>query len=132
MPDDAADRLRCFEFGATVQAEMRFAEGTLESMERRATAPDETLDIQGVTYKSREGEVMRIHEDVFNDHLERAADAIEFASAQSGCGLPEGTLREVGDTFAKIKREVGESDYSLARLDLNTLRARLRHPGREF
>jgi len=126
---DADQRLRCYEYGATVQAELHFAERTIESIETRASAPDEVLVLPDAEVRVDKSSIMEIHEETLNSHLERAVDALENGAF---CGLPSHTIEAVGDAYAEIKRQVREGNYTLARMNVNKLRARLRHPAVEF
>jgi hypothetical protein len=124
----AEERLRCYEYGATVQAELHFAEQTVESIEQRANAPpDSFLTPEGRQYDTDNAKILQMHKDVLTDHLERAVDALENGGY---CGLPPNIVQTVGDQYSVIRRQVGEGNYTLARLNINKLRANLRHPTR--
>jgi len=132
MPDDAAaTRLKCFEYGETVQAEMHYAERQLETIERtrdrHAHEPPDILKVSGRAYAEGQAQVQKIQRETFDQHLERVVDALENGGV---CGLPNGIVQEFGDRTARIKGLLDDGDFNNALDQLQTLRAELRHPDR--
>jgi hypothetical protein len=125
-------RLRCFEYGATVQAELNFADGIISAIEERAMRRPEILTLpSGESVEARSADIVRIQRETFNDHFGRAITALEKAGPAS-CGLPPDIVQRVVDNYLGIKKELDAGNYSSARLRLNELRAKLRHPERYF
>jgi predicted Zn-dependent protease len=126
----ADNRLLCYEYGATVQAELNFADGIVSAIEERAMRRPEVLTLpSGERYEAQNADIIRIQRETLNDHLNRAEAALANAAE---CGVPLVAVEGARAAYATAVRETDAGNYSLARLTLQELRAKLRHPQRYF